>query len=799
MTVQEIHDGIALLCNTSMDVVGYYEDDSNIVKELNGLSQESLKKLFDTYQGSKGIITSIRKEFIEYLMSGKSLTSEEFKVIIDRHKSQNQRGFRAYPTSFSIIYPLITIEHQEMDDFVKRFISEIKSRLDITESVNDKYVNFQGARQTGGYVLWFAIYNKNQKNQSTGLQLFINVHAGKITYGIYRHTDSNYLKGKNENTIEDFNFDKLIQFFDTHKAMILDDNPIVEPIKTEQINLENNTIYKVSMGTNFFSNDAIEEFINNSVVLVHEDTLPKGRSLKSQGELFSSHVKEGDYFYLTHSNGEGAIKLLGRFKGESRYAQGKYGDDSWLERDFDLIKESISKDRYKGPDRWWTPDNNSTFIEISDMNEANQSLFKPYFNTEFVKLDAKKEISTHLIKSETMPKNIILYGPPGTGKTYHTIDLAVSLCEVTDNNGKDHDTNKEIFQKLKKEGQIEFITFHQNYSYEDFMLGLRPYTEGVTLAFKEHKGVFYKLCKEAEANYFSSLKSGYSKIPTFEEVFDTFLSPLYEETKKEIEVKMKSDGYSFHVTGITSNNLKLNFRKQSGGTGHDLVISTIKSIYEGNGIYLQRGLGVYYNPLNEHLQQMAQKLTVNIKTERKQYVLIIDEINRANISRVFGELITLLEDDKRIGQPHELRITLPNGEKDFGIPPNLHLVGTMNTADKSIALVDIALRRRFDFQGKYPIYETKGSYTQDVVDLLKQLNNNIYAAKKTADFLIGHAYFMKDETIENVLKHNIIPLLMEYFNNRIDEVQKMFKNTNWQISYNTERYDWDIMLKNEEA
>lgn len=406
-------------------------------------------------------------------------------------------------------------------------------------------------------------------------------------------------------------------------------------------------------------------------------------------------------------------------------------------------------------------------------------------------------------KRPTMnPRNIILYGPPGTGKTYHTIDLSVSLTkgitEGTTANSQDHEANKKRFNELKKEGQIEFITFHQNYSYEDFMVGLRPHTEGMALAFKEHKGIFYKLCKLAEENFLSSSDKGYAKEPTFEEVFYTFLQPLIDE-EKAIEVKMKTNGWSFHITGNVADGQRLQFRKQNGGTGHDLVISTIKRIYEGNHQFSQQGLGSYYYPLNDRLHQIAEQLKKHVNTDLKQYVLIIDEINRANISRVFGELITLLEDDKRISMPHELRITLPNGEKEFGIPPNLHVVGTMNTADKSIALVDIALRRRFEFVGKYPNYEAKDNYTQEMADLLKKLNTNIFSAKNTADFLIGHAYFMKGEAIKTVIQNKIIPLLMEYFNNRSEEVSKIFDGTEWQIKYNKESYKWDIISKNGEA
>jgi 5-methylcytosine-specific restriction enzyme B len=795
MTEQEIKDGIALLCNTSIEVQSYYQDDNNVVDALNAISDQTLKKLDDIYRSSTGVILSVRKELIQRLISETSLTVEEFQTIIQRHQTENKRGFRAYPTAFSIVFPLITIGHQEMDAFVKRFISEIKVKLGITELVKDKYVNFQGARQTGSSTLWFAVFNKNQKNQSTGLQLFVNVNSGKITYGIYRHADSNYMEGRYENTSETFDFNEMIAFFNTHKAMIIDDNPIVKPILTEKIEIGNHAVYKVSMGTNIFTNDEIDEFISNSVVLVHEDTPPKGTSRISQGVVFSSHVKEGDYFYLTNSNGEGAIKLLGRFKGEYRYPQGKYGEDGWLERDFELVKESISNDKYKGQNKWWTPDNNSTFIQVSDVNEANEILFKPYFNVELMRSKEITAFNHPRMQTEILPRNIILYGPPGTGKTYHTIDLSVSLTEGKTANNQDHETNKRRFDALKKEGQIEFITFHQNYSYEDFMVGLRPHTEGMALAFKEHKGIFYKLCKLAEENYLSSSVEGYAKEPTFEEVFDTFLQPLIEE-EKELEVKMKSDGYAFHITKVSEDSNRLHFRKQNGGTGHDLVINTIKNIYEKTVSFSQQGLGVYYYPLVDVLKNIAQQQTTTVKTELKQYVLIIDEINRANISRVFGELITLLEDDKRISMPHELRITLPNGEKEFGIPPNLHVVGTMNTADKSIALVDIALRRRFEFEGKYPNYEAKDNYTQEMADLLKKLNTNIFSAKNTADFLIGHAYFMKGEAIKTVIQNKIIPLLMEYFNNRSEEVSKIFDGTEWQIKYNKESYEWDITPKN---
>lgn len=155
---------------------------------------------------------------------------------------------------------------------------------------------------------------------------------------------------------------------------------------------------------------------------------------------------------------------------------------------------------------------------------------------------------------------------------------------------------------------------------------------------------------------------------------------------------------------------------------------------------------------------------------------------------VFGELINLLEDDKRLGEANELSVTLSNGD-EFVVPPNLYVLGTMNTADKSIALIDIALRRRFTFEGKYPEHYGDAS---DAADLLRQLNAAIFAQKQSADYLIGHAYFMNNSSIPQVLQMKIIPLLSEIFFGKIAEIESLFKDTSWKVSYKSDTYQWDV-------
>jgi len=413
----------------------------------------------------------------------------------------------------------------------------------------------------------------------------------------------------------------------------------------------------------------------------------------------------------------------------------------------------------------------------------------------------------------SFPLNSILYGPPGTGKTYNSIDKAVAIATGS---SSDHISNKKQFDDLRKQGQIEFVTFHQNYSYEDFMVGIRPNVSETSseLSFKKHYGIFYEIAKRARENYENSLKDEQTISR------ENWVNEKFEEFKECVESEIEENGkfaiknnvsiYSvedevFIYTGEKENGEL--WKNQRIGMHYDALINIYLADVQNrqdikkleNVPSLEKQHATYSFELIEKFREFLtengykfQSTTVQ-KEPLKNFVLIIDEINRANISKVFGELITLLEDDKRIGEPNELKITLPNGEKEFGVPPNLYLIGTMNTADKSIALIDIALRRRFEFIGKYPDYDEIKNV--DAKALLQKINEEIYKLKNSADYLIGHAYFMKGQAIEETLRNNIVPLLMEYFSGKTKIVSDIFNETTWKVEYDTTKFNWSISLR----
>lgn len=296
-------------------------------------------------------------------------------------------------------------------------------------------------------------------------------------------------------------------------------------------------------------------------------------------------------------------------------------------------------------------------------------------------------------------------------------------------------------------------------------------------------GVFKEVCKRADLYRKEfGLVNSEDRID-FEVVYNYSFNPLFDDGESIIIERGKTKFVIYEFSDKTL------WFETSNGTIHPrytLAKKTLKKIYDSkiNNI-IKSGNKGYFDATLDFLLENEKRILENKKeinpNQNLNHVIILDEINRANISRVFGELIALIEVNKRDGR---LTATLPSGEL-FSVPSNLYVIGTMNTADKSIALVDIALRRRFKFKALYPNLETLKSVLTDKkmdkheiskrIEILKRLNKLI-RSKKSVDFEIGHSYFMEDDKLENILNSQILPLLNEYFMYDLKAVKNLIEN-----------------------
>lgn len=367
-----------------------------------------------------------------------------------------------------------------------------------------------------------------------------------------------------------------------------------------------------------------------------------------------------------------------------------------------------------------------------------------------------KESDENIMKQ---PLNQILYGPPGTGKTYNTINKAIEIANPNFDLTQDRNIVKSEYERLVNEGRIVFTTFHQSMTYEDFIEGIKPLKPEADDEFVKYdirNGILKTVCEKATHIEVSE--------DNFETAFQKLISEIEKSPTKNLILETLVHSKEFTVYKNSKGNLKFHANTEKAYEG---VIR--KDVIEH---YLKTGEALdwpsYTKAVAQYLVEKFNYNKVLKAVEQKNYVLIIDEINRGNVSQIFGELITLIEEDKRLGNDEELEVTLPYSKEKFGVPSNLYIIGTMNTADRSVEALDTALRRRFVFEEIPPKYNLDGLQQElfgfKAADILETINKRIEKLLDR-DHLIGHAYFINknETTIIDSFYKNIIPLLQEYF------------------------------------
>ncbi|ECZ0290480.1 McrB family protein [Campylobacter jejuni] len=699
--------------------------------------------------------------------------------------------------NFQEVWTLEKVKNMTLEEYTN-IKKDNPNRDDFTFWIESKLDNLGSI--WGGSAFKFGIYRRNdesQKESSSG-RLYSQNYAWIAKYGNNENEAFNNIKEKiiqiiqasqdnNLKTIEKIDFGdaikwkiafhyqdvkniKIVNIFSKNVLDLISLNEFKEKLKIYQIHkklLENKNLSLVKM---------IE---NIAIPLWNKYGMDSQNYIDKMKNLFSEYLNKKKLDKNTINKYIQVIENISKeFLKENLYSCDLFS--------FDQNINKLNKN-----EEFKLKNSNGHNMYSSALNYYKAFLIDYYEQDIFITERVQSEESNMKI----IPLNQILYGSPGTGKTYHTIDKALEIISKEEKiqipSEDDRINRKKIFDEYVKNGQIVFTTFHQSYGYEEFVEGIKPIIDNdensQEVKYDVKDGIFKELCDKSLKNYILSMQNE-NEIDLDKLIFEfanyinqDFLNkgnefPLENKVSiKKILLNFKDEYRSFSLGGsikspqsLTIDIIKrdyLNFKNKKILSFKDIKPKyDSQSDYHGNAIYYF----MFYNKLKEFENIQNEKFKIK-KEILKSYIIIIDEINRGNVSKIFGELITLIEPSKRIGEKEELKVTLPYSGKEFGVPKNVYIIGTMNTADRSITSLDTALRRRFEFIEMMPDVSKLSMDCEGInlQELLKAINTRIeYLLDR--EKTIGHAFFVSVENLEDlkkVFQNKIIPLLQEYFYN----------------------------------